>query len=164
VANYTKVLFIYAGLVAPNPSLAARSKSEAVTLSDLFKRLGAPLANVRWSWGSVRSSDSAVFLRVWQDETKVIAGKRYVRVISTAAFEGREDNLGYVERIDHVDRIRHGAQSYMIMCVAKDAKARPRSIATFNSDDVFVGGALVDEEGFSWMELAGRRPVDDVRA
>src|SRR5262245_791081 len=106
-----------------------------MSLSDLFKLLGAPLANVRWSWGSVRESDSAVFLRVWQDETRLIDRKRYARVISTEAFKGREDNLGYVERIEHVNRIRNGAPSYMIMCVAKDTKARPRSIATFNRDD-----------------------------
>ena len=38
-----------------------------MSISGLFTLLGAPLANNRWSWGSQRASDGAVFLRVWQD-------------------------------------------------------------------------------------------------
>ncbi len=42
--------------------------------AELFETLGAPLKNVRWSWGGVRKSDGAVFLRVWQDGTKKSMG------------------------------------------------------------------------------------------
>jgi hypothetical protein len=55
-----------------------------MTLSQLFEQLGAPLANVRWSWGAVRESDSAVFLRVWQDECRPIDGRMCVRIRSRA--------------------------------------------------------------------------------
>ena len=35
--------------------------------TNLFAKLGAPLANPRWSWGAIRTTDGAVFSRVWQD-------------------------------------------------------------------------------------------------
>lgn len=133
-----------------------------MTLSGLFDYLGAPLANVRWSWGAVRPSDSAVFLRVWQDEVKKINGKRFARVISV--FEGSNERLGHAERVEQVARIRAGARSYMVMCLAKDAKASPREILSFNEDDIFIGGELVDADGCAWLELADRKPILAARA
>ena len=134
-----------------------------MTLSGLFEYVGAPLANGRWSWGAIRESDSAVLLRVWQDEYKKIEERGSAEVISV--FKGSDERLGHAERLEHVSRIRSGAPSYMIMCLAKDAKASPRKIASFNKDDIFVGGQLIDEaDGCSWLQIADRRPVVAVRA
>jgi hypothetical protein len=46
---------------------------------DMFKKLGAVLANSRWSWGAARS-DGVVFLRVWHDRIKEEGAKRYAQV------------------------------------------------------------------------------------
>jgi hypothetical protein len=132
-----------------------------VTLSQLFKQLGAPLANVRWSWGAVRESDSAIFLRVWQDECRTIDGRIYVLVRSKS--EEAAERPGRTERMQHVAQIRRGARSYLIMCRAKDPTAVPREIAGFNDDDVFVGGELFDAGGHTWLELVERKPVDGIR-
>jgi hypothetical protein len=51
-----------------------------VSQKDLFGSLGAPLANSRWSWGSVRESDGSVFLRVWQDQTRRLEDKLFIQI------------------------------------------------------------------------------------
>ena len=51
-----------------------------MTQEDLFATLGAPLANVRWSWGAVRPADGAVILRVWKDNVQTHDGREYVRI------------------------------------------------------------------------------------
>jgi hypothetical protein len=135
-----------------------------MTLSDLFKSVGAPLANIRWSWGAVRSSDGAVFLRVWQDETRRLDGRRFVLVADPIFFAGREDSLGYAERLSHLALIRRGAASFMIMCLAEDPQADPRAIKSFNRDDVFVGGTLLEADGKWWLELANRLPITSFRS
>ena len=50
-----------------------------LSLSDLFKKLRAPLNNPRWSWGAV-SEEGIVVLRVWGDQRENINGKLFVRV------------------------------------------------------------------------------------
>ena len=82
-----------------------------MTQTQLFKSLGAPLANSRWSWGSVRSSDNAV----------------------------------------------------MVMCLAEDVTAVLRTIKSFNKDEVFVGGEVIDLNGDTWVQRAGRKPVAEVK-
>lgn len=134
-----------------------------LSLTEMFASLGAPLANQRWSWGAERSSDGAVFLRVWQDECRKIEGRRCVRLTANAFFADKPDNLGNAERLRHVALVRSGRPVYLVMCVAVDPKLEPRTIARFNRDEVFVGGALVDHEGDAWIELAARKPVREVR-
>ena len=48
------------------------------------------------------------------------------------------------------------------MCEAKDVKASPRAIKSFNDLDLFVGGALVEMDGGWWIEREGRVAVRDV--
>lgn len=130
---------------------------------ELFERLGAPLVNARWSWGAVRALDGAVFLRVWQDEARRIDGRLFVRITATEHFQNNDPtNLGWQERLRHVDLVRNGAVSYMIMCVARDINAIPREVQNFNREEVFQGGQLIDLDGDTWLELRGRVPVRDV--
>jgi hypothetical protein len=134
-----------------------------VTLTDFFKYLGAPLANSRWSWGSVRPSDGSVLLRVWQDEQQKIDGNWFTQVTFPDFFKANPGNLGYSERLEHVELIRSGSPSYMVMCLARDVHADPREIKSFNRDDVFVGGRLIDTDKGVFLERASRRSVADVR-
>jgi hypothetical protein len=127
-----------------------------MSISDLFRRLGAPLANHMWSWGAVRASDGAVFLRVWQDRERKIDGRWYTMVLSNVAEPTDPGNLGRLERIRQLELICNGARCYFVMCEAKDPKAAPRSIRSFNERDVFVGGAVVEMDGDWWIERAAR--------
>ena len=124
--------------------------------SELFRRLGAPLVNVVWSWGAVRTSDGAVILRVWQDRERKVDGRWYTRITHHAVFVDDPANLGWQERLGHVAKIRDGARCYLVMCEAKDVEASPRAIKSFNDRDLFVGGELREMDGDWWIERAGR--------
>ena len=130
--------------------------------SELFRRLGAPLLNVVWSWGAVRPADGVVFLRVWQDRERKVDGRWYTMLTHHAVFVDDPANLGWQERLGHLAKIRGGARCYLVMCEAKDVEASPRAIKSFNDRDLFVGGALVEMDGDWWIERVGRVAVRDV--
>ena len=134
-----------------------------MTLSDLFGYLGAPLANSRWSWGAVRKTDGAVFLRVWQDEGQRIDGRYFTRISANAFFADDSSNLGYVERSKRIELIRGGSPSYMIMCRVREIGASPREIAGFDDSEVFVGDKLIEIDGESWLQRVGRKPRAELR-
>ena len=127
-----------------------------MSLTQHFQKLGAPLKNSRWSWGSVRESDGVIFLRVWQDQKIRIDDKTYMLATHNAAYAGNESSPGYKERLAHLELAREGTKVYMIMCIVKDPDAVPRSVKSFIEDDVFLGGEVIEHEGDSWIEQAGR--------
>jgi len=129
----------------------------------IFKYLGAPLVNSRWSWGAVRPGDGAVFLRVWQHEIRKSGARYLARVTAIADYQSVASDLGFAERMRHVELIKGGARSFMIMCEAKDVHAEPRTIAKFNEREVFVGGNIEAADGEWWLEMASRQPVRSVR-
>jgi hypothetical protein len=145
-----------------SPSLVCRGCLD-MTLTELFTYLGAPLANSRWSWGAVRPDDSAIFLRVWQDEQRKVDGRWYTCVSDCQPVATKPIQLGSAERNQHVDLIRGGAPSYLVMCRARDKTAQPRAVADFDRNDVFVGGRLVDLDGNWWLERTARKPISAVR-
>jgi len=127
--------------------------------AELFETLGAPLKNVRWSWGGVRKSDGAVFLRVWQDGTKKINGKRYIW-ISVESPLGND--LGENERMDHLKLVQAGHPCYLVMCQAVDTSATPRAIQSFNRNEVFETGDTILDDGDYWVEIRGRVNVREI--
>jgi hypothetical protein len=132
-----------------------------MSLSDLFARFGAPLANTRWAWGSVKP-DGTVFLRVWTDEMKTVDGRRYVRLINRQAYEGADDNLGYAERCEHVRMLINGAPGYAVLCRAAEPRARSREIVSFDAQTVFRLGGLAVYDGDEWAEVVERVPVREI--
>lgn len=137
--------------------------SKVVTApSELFRRFGAALANTVWSWGAVRQSDGAVFLRVWQDRERRIGDTWCTMVLHEVAALPDPGNLGRQERIRHLDLIRNGAVSYLVMCEAKDVDASPRSIKSINDRELFVGGRLLEMDGDLWIERVRRVAVREL--
>ena len=133
-----------------------------MNLSDFFKRkLGAPLGNIRASWGAVRAADGIVFLRVWQDEVVKRDGGQYVRVAAHSKYPRDSDDFGWNERLRHIDLIRNNAKCYLVMCIAKDVDANPRAVKDFIDDRVFVGGAIKDN-GDTWIGCGPPVSLDDV--
>jgi hypothetical protein len=129
-----------------------------MSLSDLFVRFGAPLANTRWSWGSVRGDDT-VFLRVWTDEMKTVDRRRYVRLINRRAYEEAQDNLGYAERCQHVQMLIDGAPGYAVLCRAAEPRARSREIVSFDAQTLFRLGEIAVFDGDEWGEVVERVPL-----
>ena len=126
--------------------------------SALFKKLRAPLVNNRWSWGSI-GENGDVILRVWLDECKNFEGKTYARITYYSKFNGREDDLGYNERLRHVEMLRNGSRAFMVMCVAKDDKEVPRVVKSYNDEEIFKANAirLINEDW--WLEVGARLKV-----
>ena len=132
-----------------------------MSITALFEKLGAPLANSRWSWGGMRE-DGSVVLRVWQNETRCIDGKLHIQLTHHQVFAGREDNLGYQERNRHTEQILAGARCYMVMCEPKSTQTVPREIKDFNEREVFVAGRVIEHDGDLWVPIADRKPVSQV--
>lgn len=133
-----------------------------MTQSAFFAALGAPLANVRWSWGAVRPHDGAVFLRVWKDRRRSRDGVTFVKVTHNHAYVTNQGNPGYRERQRPVGLIRQGAPSYLVMCEVVDPDARPHKIASFDTREVFPGGRIIEEDGEFWIEVLPGAPVEQV--
>lgn len=133
-----------------------------MSLTDLFKKIGAPLANQRWSWGATRQ-DGSVVLRVWQDRKEKIDGRWCMMIAHHEKYIDNEKSLGYQERLAHIESIKAGAKCYMIMCLAKDVDASPRGIQSFNQKDIFVGGKVIEHNGNTYIELSDRHVISKMK-
>jgi len=135
-----------------------------MTLTELFVYLGAPLNNPRWSWGAVREIDGTVFLRVWQGEENRIEGRYFTRISANGFYLARHPkDFGYVERSKHIELIRGGAKSYMIMCRGREVEGSPSEIVGFDDNELFEGGDLIEIDGEFWLQRVRRKPRAQLR-
>ena len=132
-----------------------------MTQSEFFKRLDAPLRNIRWSWGA-RRSDGALVLRIWKDRTKVFDGHPFAMLTHHSKYAQNQSNPGYRERNHHVGEIRDGATCFMVLCQVVDPTASPRQIRCFDQDNVYLGGELIERHGNSWIELVKPIPAAEL--
>lgn len=132
-----------------------------MSLTDLFVNLGAPLANSRWSWGSVRG-DGSVILRVWSDEMTQMNGRRYVRLINRQAYRDDNENLGFAERHEHVQILAGGASGFAVLCRAAEPTARSREIVSFDAKTIFRLGELILLNDDEWAEVIERVSVRSI--
>ena len=84
------------------------------------------------------------------------AARCRMRVTKHSVFADDLGNLGYQERLKHLEVIRSGARAYMVMCEAAPDKLPEREILDYNADEVFEGGSLIAINGDSWLELNHR--------
>jgi hypothetical protein len=54
----------------------------------------------------VRASDQAVFLKVWQDEKIKLNGRWHMRLTANAHFAKHPSNLGWQERLRHLELVK----------------------------------------------------------
>ncbi len=103
-----------------------------MSITAVFKELGAPLRNQRWSWGAESKDGFQIYLRVWEDEIEADGNERFVNPL------GWDDRArhGLNERERHVEQIRQGAEAFCIVCRARDVSASPRSILSFNKTPI----------------------------
>lgn len=134
------------------------SDTNKISRSELFEKLGAPLRNVRWSWGGVSESGD-VYLAVWMDQFRRIKEKSFVRLTHNKVSGSKPRNPGYLERLRHVDLISKGAGSYCVLCNVEDELESPRRMRDFNRKELLVGGELIEHDGDWWLEDGGRKPI-----
>lgn len=124
-------------------------------ISEMFEKVGAPLLNSRWSWGGTRQ-DGTIVLRVWQNEARWVNGRAYIQITHNEAFVGKESDLGYQERLFHLEKIMNGAHCFMVMCEPKNPTEVPRQIKAFNERELFRAGSLVRIENDYWAPIIER--------
>jgi hypothetical protein len=129
-------------------------------INEMYRRLDAPLAIPRSSWGAVRARDGAVFLSVWQDLKYREDGVSYMLVDAKKA--DTTWSAGYPERLQHLARVQAGAPRYLIMCIPVSEAWTDRKIRNFDEERLFRGGALVEHEGMTYIRSDGPVPVADV--
>ena len=128
-------------------------------ISSFFARLGFPLRNTRWSWGA--RSDLGVLLTTWEDDLDETG--RFVRVLGWQS-QGRSPS-GLNERLDALRTLWSGGLAgYVVVAEAKDTRAQPRKIQSYDSERVRAIVALVAEPGGSvWAELGDDVPVTNLK-
>lgn len=134
-------------------------RRDPASLTGFFELLDAPLTNPRWSWGTVRERDGVVFLRVWDDEVRVVDGSRIARVYRET---GGSQSAGRPERLRQLDLVRDGAICYLVFCTAADPNEHPRKIVGFNSRLLARAGSLVERGSEVWIEVGESVPADQV--
>src|SRR3569833_840607 len=134
-----------------------------MSITQLFKDLGAPLQGSQRSWGAVRVSDGVYFLKVWQDHVRQSDGRLLARLTFRTLLEDQPDDPAFQERLRWIEAIQQGARCYMVMCEAEDVKAKHRKIKNVDADDVFPGGTVGERDGDFWLELLPRVPMRDVK-
>jgi hypothetical protein len=67
-----------------------------------------------------------------------------------------DGSAGYSERRRHIDLVRSGSPSFLVLCQAVRVEARPLRSAPLDARDVFASGALVELDGDVWIERKGR--------
>src|SRR5437016_1855707 len=116
--------------------------------------------------GAVRETDGSVFLVVWQDENLRRGPRSYSLVHNQQFWGDTTEPHGLNERRRHLDRVRQGAKTHLIMALAERARTAdaPRRIKELNTDELFAAGELYEEEtGNVWIERVARVPLGEVR-
>lgn len=128
------------------------------SINKFLARLGFPLSNSRWSWGS--HSDMGVLLTTWSDELH--DSGRFVQVLGSKARAEPKPKQGLNERIDHLRILWSGGLAgYTVIATAKDTKVRPRTIQSYDSENVrAIVSLVVQPNGAIWAELGDDVPVN----
>ncbi|MNQ91718.1 hypothetical protein D3C85_1071120 [compost metagenome] len=132
------------------------------TLTSRFERLGAPLRSQRWSWGAIHPTNGTVILRVWRDRIERLPGHpgpKCVQLTHLQKYQYNPKNLGYNERIKHVEAIHQGAPCLLILCEAVDTEATTRAIKNFTREYLYRGGMLVQHDQDWWIEVGDEVPL-----
>ena len=151
----------------------------------LFENLGAMLTNQVWSWGAVHSDNGSVFLRIWQDKIgsyrKFFPSGTFCDPSTMVCYIGCHDRnivpdrLGWIERKEHIDLIKNGAQGWGIQLTAKKSgsgvKDEPhdrRGISSFDNKNIWKFGEIfVAEDPYGggedyWVTLIGRPKISSL--
>ena len=118
--------------------------------------LHAPVANARWSWGSVDERRRRVFLRLWRMDLSTLDGRQLISVLGRP----RSDRSGWRERARHVELINGGHAAYGVVCDKDSPEAA--TIRDFDHDYLLRLGRIVERDGRIYMEVDERVPVESV--
>lgn len=119
------------------------------------RRLRVPLYHHVWSWGAFDRTTNRIFLRV--NEDSVVEDddqKEWVKVYDP----DWTSSAGHSERLKQIDALRHGASGFAVTVRFNDKD----KIASFNHETLLVLGKVVEENGLTFAQVIGRRPVEEI--
>lgn len=85
-------------------------------------------------------------------------GRQCVQLTHLQKYEHDPKNLGYNERLAHVEAIQQGAPCLLVLCDSVDPEASTRQIKKITRDPLYRGGLLVQHDHDWWIEVG-----EDVR-
>jgi hypothetical protein len=136
--------------------------AKPLPISEFFAQtLNAPLRNRIWSWGSVRETDGALFLRCWSDRIIQLEGGRAIEVLRLGQNLLRR-KPGRLERERHVELLQSGHIAYAVVVMAVDVRASPRQILTYDDKSLFRLGATVEKDGALYAKVVSEVPVTEL--
>lgn len=129
------------------------------SITKFLTRVGFPLHNTRWSWGS--RSDLGVLLTTWADDLDETG--RFVRVLGWRS--QARSTAGLTERMDHLRTLWSGGLAgYAVVATAQDTKTQPRKIRSYDNESVRAIVSLVAQpNGSIWAELGEHVPVTKLK-
>lgn len=138
--------------------LVAESASVSSMRINAFFRdiLHAPVANARWSWGSVDERTRRVFLRLWRMDIVDLEGRQVIRVLGHL----RSNGSGWSERARHLELIRGGYAAYAVVCDKDSPEAGV--IRDFDHENLLRLGCLIEQDGMVYLEIAQILPVESI--
>ena len=71
-------------------------------------------------------------------------------------FINNQSHPGYRERLRHVDKIKSGYNSFMVICTAEDPNVLPRTFVGYERGYISVGGKIINIDGDDWLEEKDR--------
>ncbi|KAB7767766.1 HNH endonuclease [Xanthomonas sp. LMG 12461] len=118
--------------------------------------LHAPVANARWSWGSVDERTRRVFLRLWRIDIASFDSHQVIRVL------GRlwATRPGWSERVRHLKLIRSGYAAYAVVCEKDSPEAG--TIRDFDHASLLRLGRVIDKDGMVYLEIVEAIPAASI--
>jgi putative restriction endonuclease len=131
-----------------------------ISISRFFaERLGAKLANARWSWGAFDSA-GRLYLRVWQDEIQEYDDGERVAVDWK---KPRRQSAGRPERRAHLEAVRkNGVQYFGVVCTPKFDANGDRTIKRFDESPLLRLGKLTEDNERVFARIDARLSLDEI--
>ena len=108
--------------------------AKKITHTAAFAAFGTTPRNVNWSWSARNENTKTVVVTLWQDEfvyRATASGKKEARYAATRVWDAARKSNGMKEMFDNLQWALDNCDGVVrvIIAIAKDISARPRSIA-----------------------------------
>lgn len=120
-----------------------------------FEQFGTKPRNVNWSWSARNETSRTVVVTLWQDEFEKKGDElTYSRPAYSNA--DRPKSLGFPELLANLAWARDNCEGrfHVIIAIAKDTTADPRSISECFPSKMVMRLTALDETGGAWSAVA----------
>jgi hypothetical protein len=118
------------------------------THTEAFESFGVTPRNVRWSWSARNVDNKIVVGTLWQDRFKRVNGKLVYEGVAIDPATPPQKRLAFDEWKENLIWAQDNCEGriHVIIAIAKDVTAAPRSIKECNPSKMVVKLAYLDRE------------------